>query len=226
MGLPLDPTKALDALHGALPQAALSLFMAFVLAFLTASLYRRLYKGPAYSASFFVTLIVTPIVVAMIMMAIGSNIARSVGLVGALSIIRFRTVIKDTRDMAFLFLMIGIGLCCGSGAYPLAVLGTVFVGAVLAGIHAFGKIGSEAEYILVVRQHGRNATAIEEALSPLLAWRKLHGAADLGQEDGCEYTYRIRLASSVTPESVIARLKSVDGLYDSSLFSPESQVEI
>jgi uncharacterized membrane protein YhiD involved in acid resistance len=210
-----------------LGQVGLNLCLAFALAYLAAMMYRKLYSGPAYSFSFFVTLLVTPVVVTMIMMAIGSNVALSLGLVGALSIIRFRTVIKDTRDMSFLFLMIGIGLCCGSGAYPLAILGTIFVCLILVGIHFVAKVlKGPGEYILVFRNRGESNGEAERALDNMVGWRKLHGAADLGQDAGCEYTYRIRLGPAVTPESLLNRLKGIKGLYDSSLISPESQVAL
>ncbi len=208
-------------------QAVLNLLIALVLAVFSATIYRRLHSGPAYSFSFFVTLIVTPMVMTMVIMAIGSNVALSLGLVGALSIIRFRTVIKDTRDMSFLFLMIGIGLCCGSSAYMLAVVGTLFVGAALIGIHAVeGRRGGTREYILVFRRDGHDLNGADEVLAELAEWRKLHGAADLGRDVGCEFTYRIKLAETVEPEMVIHRLNGIAGLHDSSLVSAESQLAI
>lgn len=208
-------------------QVGLNLSLAFALSYLAATLYRKLYAGPSYCFSFFLTLIVTPVVVAMIMMAIGSNIALSLGLVGALSIIRFRTVIKDTRDMSFLFLMIGIGLCCGAGAYPLAIMGAGFVCFVLTVMHYIPKSRHNAnEYILVFRQDASSNGEVESALTGLVSWRELHGACDLGEEGGCEYTYRVRLASTTTPEQLMHRLKSIEGLRDSTLISPESQVAI
>ncbi len=210
-----------------LGQIALNLCLSFSLAYLASILYRRLYNGPGYSSSFFVTLMVTPVVVTMIMMAIGSNVALSLGLVGALSIIRFRTVIKDSKDMAYLFLMIGIGLCCGSGGYALAILGTAFVCLVLLALHYVNKHrGGPGEFILVFRRRGRDDGDAERVLDDSLAWRKLHGAADLGQDDGCEYTYRVRLSPSVTPETLIHRLKAIQSLYSPSLISPESQLMI
>lgn len=208
-------------------QVVLNLSLAFALSYLAATLYRRLYAGPSYSFSFFLTLIVTPVVVAMIMMAIGSNVALSLGLVGALSIIRFRTVVKDTRDMSFLFLMIGIGLCCGAGAYPLAIMGTAFVCVVLTVMHYIPKSRqSPNEYILVFRQDASCNGEAESALASLVCWRELHGASDLGAGGGCEYTYRVRLASATTPEKLMHRLQSIDGIFDSTLISPQSQVAI
>ena len=216
-----------QAMSFTLGQVALNLCLAFALAFLAASVYRRVYTGPSSPFSFFITLLVTPVVVCMIMMAIGSNIALSLGLVGALSIIRFRTVIKDTRDMAFLFLMIGIGLCSGSGAYALAIFGTAFVCLVVTALHFATRARfALAEYILIFRQRGADHRGAEQVLDDTLRWRKLHGVADLGEEEGCEYTYRVRLGASVTPETLIERLKRIEGLSQSSLISPESQLAI
>ncbi len=210
-----------------LGQIALNLCLAFALAYLSATVYRKLYTGPSYSFSFFMTLLVTPVTVAMIMMAIGSNIALSLGLVGALSIIRFRTVIKDTRDMAYLFLMIGIGLCCGSGGYALAILGTIFVCTVVIAVHYAARGGAgPREYILVFRQRGEDNEDTGRLLDSLLSWRKLHGAADLGSSEGCEYTYRVRLSPAVGPETLVNRLKAIAGLSSPSLISPESQLAI
>jgi len=210
-----------------LGQIALNFCLAFSLSYLAAALYRRLYSGPGYSFAFFITLIVTPVVVAMIMMAIGSNVALSLGLVGALSIIRFRTVVKDSRDMAFLFFMIGIGLCCGSGAYALAIVGTGFICLVLFGLHFVARNrGSASEYLLVFRKEDAEEKEAEQALDDLVTWRRLHGASDLGKDGGVEYTYRVRLGPTVSPENLLSRLKSVRGLSGSALISPESQLAI
>ena len=159
-----------DHMNFTVGQVMLNLCLAFSLAFVAATVFRRLHGGPSATYSFLVTMLVTPVVVAMIMMAIGSNIALSLGLVGALSIIRFRTVIKDTRDMSILFLMIGIGLCCGSGAYSLAIFGTLFVCSVLVALRMTSRARPGAsEYVLVfTRQMGQGTEGTERALEGLV----------------------------------------------------------
>lgn len=210
-----------------LGQVALNLSLSFALAYLAAWVYRRVHSGPSYSFSFYVTLLVTPVVVTMIMMAIGSNVAMSLGLVGALSIIRFRTVVKDPRDMSYLFLMIGIGLCCGSGAYALAILGTLFVCTMLVVVHKIARGGAgPSEFILIFRKQNGHEAESEAIMGGLLSWRKLHGVTDLGESEGCEYTYRIRLSGSAKPETLIDRLRNVGGLSHATLISPDSQVDI
>jgi len=106
-------------------QVAMSLCLAFALAFIWATVYRKTHSGVAYSRSFFLSLMLIAPIVSMIMMAIGSNIALSLGLVGSLSVIRFRNVIKDTKDMTFLFFTIALGLCVGANVWLVAVIGTV-----------------------------------------------------------------------------------------------------
>lgn len=208
-------------------QIGLNLALAFALSYLAALFYRRTHDGPSFSRSFFLTLVVVPVVVAMIMMAIGSNFALSLGLVGALSVIRYRTAIKDTRDMAFLFLVIGIGLCCGTGAYPLALFGTGFALAVLWAVNRATLSGfSPSEYILIFRRNGEGAEQIDSAIQGMTSWRKLHSIADLGTDETSEYTYRVRLLPSVLPEALLAKLRQVRGLTQTSLIAPESQLSI
>lgn len=210
-----------------LGQIGLNLALAFALSFVAATVYRKVNAGPGDTFSFYVTLLVTPVVVAMIMMAIGSNVALSLGLVGALSIIRFRTVIKDPRDMAYLFLVIAIGLCCGSGAYPLAIVGTFFVCVVVFTVHAAGRSGwGPSEYILVFRKTGGGGDDVENELAGLTRWSKLHSAADLGEDEGYEFTYRIRLNPDVTPASLLDRLRASGRLTRPSLICSESQLAV
>ena len=90
-------------------------------------IYKMTYSGVAFSKSFSVTLIMTTIVTAAILMVINSNIALSLGMVGALSIIRFRTAVKDPMDLVFLFWAISIGIICGAGLYEVALVTSVAV---------------------------------------------------------------------------------------------------
>ena len=101
----------------------LSLFVYFI--------YKKTHTSALYSKSFNITLVMIAIITAMVMMLIGSNLALSLGMVGALSIIRFRTAVKEAKDSAFLFWAIGIGLSCGTGVYLIALIGSIFIAIVL-----------------------------------------------------------------------------------------------
>lgn len=98
---------------------------------LIAVFYKYSYKGPGYSASFVHSLIALSMITAIVIMVIGNNLARAFGLVGAMSIIRFRTAVKDTIDIVFIFFALGIGMAAGVGLYSVAIGGTIFIGLVL-----------------------------------------------------------------------------------------------
>ena len=109
----------------------------------------------------------------------------------------------------------------------MAIAGTTFICVVVIAVHYATRGGlGPREYILVYRQLKGDADDTGRALDALLSWRKLHGATDLGHDEGFEYTYRVRLGSSVKPEAVLSRLQSVAGLSQPSLISPESQLAI
>lgn len=202
-----------------------SLGLAFGLAFLWATVYRRTHTGVAYTRGFYSTLIIIAPIVAMIMMTIQSNVALSLGLVGALSIIRFRTVIKDTKDMTFLFQSVAIGLCAGAGAWIIALIGTGLVAAVVVALYAvgYGALGS-ADYVLVFRSREADPWAkLPQEARDLVAWRQLRGATDIG--DDFEYTYSIRLAPKVAPERVATALRG-DVAREVTLITPENHLEL
>ena len=93
--------------------------------------YKKTYQGVMYSSSFGTTLVALTMITTVVILAITSNVVLSLGMVGALSIVRFRTVIKEPLDIAFLFWAITVGIVLAAGMIPLAVLGSVFIGTVL-----------------------------------------------------------------------------------------------
>lgn len=91
-------------------------------------IYKFTFNGVTFNRNFGGTIFITTLVTAVIMMIIGSNLALSLGMVGALSIIRFRNAVKDSRDITFVFWSVAAGLAAGTGLYPVALLGTLFIG--------------------------------------------------------------------------------------------------
>ena len=112
-------------------------------------LYRWSYRGTSYSATFVSSLVTLAMITALVMMAIGNNLARAFGLVGAMSIIRFRTAVKDTQDLVFIFLALAVGLAAGIGFHRLAIVGTALVGGTLwaLGRSGFGTV-RRREYLV------------------------------------------------------------------------------
>ncbi|MBU0577804.1 DUF4956 domain-containing protein [Patescibacteria group bacterium] len=107
---------------------AVGLALSFILSALIGLLYQKTHKGTSYTQSYVHTLVITCMVVTIIMLIVGSNIARAFTLVGALSIIRFRNAIKETRDVGFIFFTMAIGMATGTKFYLLAVIATAVIG--------------------------------------------------------------------------------------------------
>ena len=130
-------------------QVCLSLAMAVVLGMLLYFVYRKTYRGTVYSKGFNLTLLLVAIITTLVMQAIGSNLALSLGMVGSLSIIRFRTAVKEPRDIAFLFWSIAIGLTCGSEMYLIGLLGSIVLTVVVC--VANFDLYDTTTYLLVLR---------------------------------------------------------------------------
>lgn len=113
------------------PEILTGLIMSFILALFVYYVYKKTYSGVLYSKNFNITLVFSSMIVTVIMMAISGNLALSLGLIGALSIIRFRTAIKDPKDVTFLFWAISIGLVNGVHLYRLSIISSTFIGLAL-----------------------------------------------------------------------------------------------
>ena len=109
----------------------LTLVLAFGTGLLIFFVYKKTYRGVMYSSSFGVTLIALTMITSQVILAVTSNVVLSLGMVGALSIVRFRTAIKEPLDIAFLFWAISAGIILASGMLPLAVIGSVIIGLIL-----------------------------------------------------------------------------------------------
>lgn len=208
-------------------QVLLSFLVAFALAFLWATVYRKTHSGVAYTRSFFLSLIMIPPIVAMIMMAIGSNIALSLGLVGSLSVIRFRTVVKDTKDMTFLFMAIAIGLTAGANVWLVGILGTIVVALIAIVMTKAGhNQASSADYILIFRSDRQDPwEALPAGAKELISWRQLRGVTDIAQGQDFEYTYSVRLASRASPERVATEFSN-GVARQVTMITPENHLEL
>ena len=119
------------------------------------------HAGTAYSKKFNVSLVTLTILTATVMTVIGNNIALSLGMVGALSIVRFRTAIKDSRDTTYIFWAIIVGICCGVGDYLVASIGSCIVFIVLL---ILGRVRNENRMLLIIRGNRNKATDLEGAV--------------------------------------------------------------
>lgn len=127
---------------------ALALLLSFGLGMFIFLVYKKTFSGVMYSSSFGVTLVALTMITTLVILAVTSNVVLSLGMVGALSIVRFRTSIKDSRDTTYIFWTIIIGICCGVGDFMVASIGSAGVFLVLL---ALGRVKNENRMLLVVR---------------------------------------------------------------------------
>ena len=147
----------------------LALVLAFGVGLFIFFVYKKTYAGVMYSSSFGVTLVALTMITTLVILAVTSNIVLSLGMVGALSIVRFRTAIKEPMDIAFLFWSIAVGIVLAAGLIPLAVFGTVIIGIILL-VFATQKDNTNP-YIVVLALDGNDA---EKAATEFLAQNTQH----------------------------------------------------
>ena len=126
----------------------LTIVLSFGIGLFIFLVYKKTYRGVMYSAGFGTTLIALTMITAIVILAVTSNVVLSLGMVGALSIVRFRTAIKDPLDIAFLFWSIGAGIILAAGMIPLAVIGSVCIGVIL--LVFVNKTSNTHPYIVVL----------------------------------------------------------------------------
>jgi len=128
--------------------------LSFVLSIFIVYIYRITYSGVSFSRSFAGCLIMLSMVTTVVILVISSNVVLSLGMVGALSIVRFRTAVKEATDTAFLFWAIATGIICGAGYVTISILATLLLGLLFVGMHAFSKQQKDNSYMLVIRYEG------------------------------------------------------------------------
>lgn len=168
----------------------LALFLSFAIGLFIFFVYRKTYAGVMYSAGFGVTLIALAMITTLLILAVTSNIVLSLGMVGALSIVRFRTAIKEPSDIAFLFWSIAVGIVLAAGLIPLAVIGSIFLGLMLLVFSARGQ--SDQAYILILHCDSQES---EKSAQELLKQRtrKFALKSKAVQADLIELNYELRL---------------------------------
>ena len=168
----------------------IALVLAFLMGVFIFFVYKKSYSGVMYSPSFGVTLVALCLITTLLILTIVSNVVLSLGMVGALSIVRFRTAIKEPMDIAFLFWSIAVGIVLAAGLLPLAVLGSLFIGVVLL-VFSRRKSG-ENPYILVVHCETPEA---EEQVRMLVASQMKRMSLKSKSVDGgrIELNYEVRL---------------------------------
>lgn len=194
------------------PTILLSLLMAFAVGVFIAWIYRRNYRGVMYSNNFSLTLVLMTLITCPVVMCIRESVALSMGMVGALSIVRFRTAVKDPLDTAYMFWALTMGILLGAGAFFLTavtVVGIALLITVLVRVQA-RKMNS---YLLVIRM-GEEAERAANQLVGSIRVQQLKSKTV--SSNGIEATYEVRVEK---PDALLNKLRSVPGVYDATLVS-------
>jgi uncharacterized membrane protein YhiD involved in acid resistance len=210
----------------------LSIIMNLVLALLAGLLigviYRKTHKGLSYSQSFVVTLVLMCITVSAVMMVIGSNLARAFALVGALTIVRFRTVVKDTKDTAFIFFALTEGIASGTGNYLLTVFSTLFIGTV-AMLLSRTNFGSMHRSEFILRFRFNRETGDEQGYIGFIGERASKSTIIHIEpsSDGIylTLTYDISLKTGFSSSDIVTGLNAVQGVDNVNLVAASNDID-
>ncbi|MCL2045687.1 MAG: DUF4956 domain-containing protein [Oscillospiraceae bacterium] len=193
---------------------AVAMLISFSLGLFIYFIYTKTFKGVMYSSSFGITLITMTLITTLIILAVTSNLIASLGMVGALSIVRFRTVIKEPLDLVYLFWSITIGIVVGVGLIPLAVIGSLTIGSIL--IVFVNRKVNETPYVAVISCASEQAEA--QILGMLGEYTKKHMIkAKSIYSGGIELTVEVRLIDSSV--QFVNSLLSIEGVINASLVS-------
>lgn len=206
----------------------INLALAFVLGMVISWVYKSTHKGLSYSQSFILTMVFVTVIVAMVIMVIGNNLARAFALVGALSIIRFRTVVKDTKDTAFVFWALAAGLAAGTSTYFLALAGTAVMALIAFVLHRtnFGSL-YKSEFILRLRAPtGADSKPAYSAIMERYAktTNMLH-VEPSGDGQTVRMTFDIVMKPDSDPTVFSAEIAQIDGVSEVVLVASKSDVD-
>jgi uncharacterized membrane protein YhiD involved in acid resistance len=208
----------------------LSLLLAFVLGQVIAWVYYFTHEGLSYSRTYVQSLVLVTIVVAMVMAVIGDNIIRAFGLMGALAIIRFRNVVKDTRDIVFIFCSLVVGMAAGSQRYVIAILGTVMLSLVAVYLYITG-FGTHQPHNGFLRfslpAHIGPDHPVPSILKQFCGSFTLISANDAGfGSPQVEYAYQLMVRNAARNEQMLADLGKIEGITGVSLTMQEQLLEV
>ncbi len=195
-------------------QILLSLVITFLMAMFVYFIYKRTYSGVLYSKNFNLTLVMTAITVDAIIIGISGNIILSLGMVGALSIVRFRTAIKDPKDTAFLFWAITVGVVNGVGYYELSLIASLFIAAVLIFLSRTNTY--RPSYMLILKYPDGLYNKIEPVLKK--EFLQYFVRSDSRKGELTEKVVEVKLKKN-TEEPALKALRSVKGIESCVLLS-------
>lgn len=208
--------------------AAMSLLLSFGLAQLIAGVYVWTFRGMSYSKGLVHAMVIGGTIASMLMLAIGNSIAAGLGIAGGLALVRFRTALRDPRDMMFVFAALGAGIASGLGAHAVAVLGTGLFCLVIASL-TFSDFGGQRRFDGLLRFRLPNSADDAEVTKLLRRHSRtvaLVTLREMAQGEEMEYAYQVRLGEPRHRIDLVRALEALPGVQDVSLLLQEPTVEL
>ena len=207
-----------------------AMVLSFLLSTLFAAVYQFTFRGFTYSRSYIHTMVLGSMVTCMLIMAVGNNLARGMGILGTLAIIRFRTPVRDPRDAMFLFACLGVGIACGAGMSLVAVIGTLLICAVALLLH-WAPFASRRDYEGLLRftmpvRDAQAEQAAQDILKRFCASFYLLGMRDAEQGDTMEFSYQVRLLDPAYQQDLVSAFRNASGFSDPVLLLQRTTVEL
>jgi len=205
----------------------LNLLLSAILGLIISWIYKKTHKGLSYSQSFMLTLVFVTIIVAAVMMIIGNSLARAFALVGALSIIRFRTVVKDTKDTAYVFLSLAAGMASGTSSYFLAIFVTAFV-SFISYVLNWSDYGAfyKSEFILKFRAPaGDNSVYYKKCLNKFAKKIEMLHIEPSGNDETVHLTYDVTLKKDKLPDELVKELSFIEDVTEVLIIASKHDVD-
>lgn len=204
----------------------LCLLSTFVLSQAVGWIYVWTHRGISYSASMSQSLIVLSLIVALVMLVIGNNIARAFGLFGALALIRFRTPVKDSKDTAFLFLAVALGIATGTGNILAGLIGTIVICLVFVYLSMvrFGtRLSHDGLFRLSMPLGGEAEASLQAVLNHYCDAIKLLHMREAGPGPVMEHSYQVKLIDPRYSSQLMAEIERIEGISNVSLLMQDSE---
>ena len=202
--------------------------VSFFLSLLVGYTYRITHQGPSYSQTTVHTMIIMSVVVSLIMLIIGTNIARAFSLVGALSIIRFRNAVKESRDVAFFFLAMAIGMACGTQHHAIAMLFTLLICPMIYGLARF-EVGAKPMMEVLLKLTMGEGIDYRSAFSEVF-YKHLHDADLLSVDsDGSgkmELIYSVTMRKGAQEQALLSDVRTIDDSVSAQLIHGHANVSM
>ena len=202
-----------------LPNVLISLGIAFLLGMVIYFIYKKTYRGVLYSHSFNLSLIMLSMVTTLVIMCISSAPALSLGMVGALSIVRFRTAVKDPMDTVYMFWAIAVGITVGANFILFSIIGTLVIAVILL-VLSFTSNQAGQNYLLVVHYDDRYAKEVTNAVNKMVPRYRLKSKT--ATRNGVEMTLELRLQGNRS--NIVDNLLGIPGVMDATLVAFQNEI--